>query len=1775
MSEYYNENFKNPFALGSDEKTKLSSNDSIDIKSAESNYYNSNFKNPFSISTERIVSEVDSFTNLMNNSPEDILQTEIERLNSGDISIVDEVSEEQDNFDNPIISQNLDSFDPTITPGKDKPIETDMSVSPEIDSVASIIKKFENVTDSTELGKTLIDLNNMYAIKYSGPEGRAAKYGAIDSEISAKDGLTWAQWPDSESMEVASKKIIEEMLNKDAKGDVEEFISNYIGQPTESKEVKSRYEEIASTTPSLRKKFTEEDYNLYSNNPIAQKELEEKYKQTYNVDTDGVFSGENTLDFKSWKTINSQIQKSEDRKHKKRDEVINEAVLEEDFELTGFALEHFEFTQDVNVVDEDKDIIREFLNYEMNTPLEEKLSYKEWKSGNQKKKLLEGVTDFGEQAKKSTLFPSDEELEEMVGMGYIDKSYLILRDTSGDLPLDPFGVQDRKYDLPTAMLSKNREYLRARLLYLSGYPPGSFDELPEEFWSTETAKGFMTNTYATLYELPMIPFEMIEPTGDKINRFLMAPGTPIEKGKQFSEAFFEPFILVWDIYKFFEHQGVNVSYAISPFATDEQKKTGLKALYDDPVAPILAAFGIKGVFSKKALVKLKSAKPAVVSLANLNIAKFKHAYDYYKNNKTPPKDLKQYVDIIEGNKVIKEFVEEQLSIDLDVPVKTIKKEKPVEGKPIEEAKVEEVKPREVIEEIKPIDLAKEIDPANPDVSSVKKFQEEVMGMKDGDKGYGSFGPKTTKKWQEVMGIKKEKPIKEEPIKAKEEPIKEEVKKEVVKEKPIKEKPKKLTKEESINVASERISKLIEKGWDNLSTQEKQLYNKLKNSRDRIQRKLNEEVAKGKENKELIKKRGRLEYRLKELEDVLVTQKDFLSSENIKSKTVEINELKKTIKNLDKDINKIVELHAGFDFITPLFGKKGSKGASESFLKWLRVKNDKGQLIKDGQLDIFDYIDETVHKGRFKSLLSSIDESIQKGPYPVNLKGVPDVNKYYELRGQFFGKGYVAEMYVNKILKDWKNYSSADLKQMYDVLNGTADIKTITNPQLLKEAKVVRTLIDELGQSLVDRNLLSKEAFESHKGDYIARIYEVYLNDKKNLTRFDDVPSIRRKYKFQRKDLGPEQKTALGEITDPSIPFSETVARSLTDIFANDLMQQTLNNPKWAAKGSFIELKNGLRYGEGYLRDLHKNTLDFIEREKRSGRKVSPETETMYKEITEALDKYDANPPVIDKSRFELAGKEYGILQGAYVDKGILRDFDVMRGDVLGVREAKTRPGKIIQNTRKFLTNWFKAAKVALNLPTVSRNIISATMQSAISGTGYYKQVKLIKPTIEGFLTKNKDWTNAAENGLFRGNFTTGELKFADRWSRELTQQVKDGVPYHEALVNLASKYLGKGKKAGAHVIGFYGKIDNYFKYTKYLDEIARGKSPVDATRLAQEALFDYSLVSPGMAMVREYFPFTTFFTKSVAFTVKNLRNHPVKAGLVMGTPVAYNYFNVAEKILKSKEEVTDSEYSAYLIANNKNLSEGGFITLPNLDENGNFQTVNLSMMQPHGAFFDIGGKLSHLYYADSIDDILGATGDAAKETVSNYSVNPVPTLMIAAMYGVVRTKNGTYEIFSSLDDNKTKIEKYSAFTRDLFMPSFIGGGDAGLIGEYLEIDSQSILKSDRTPNQIAASLMGVNIYPVDITKDVYKAQNIWMAKSSDLKREYNKELKKITLDIRLTQEEKIVKSKELTERYFLMDTQLIDEYLGPVYEKQLMEKYGTNNLKDVINQHLEKAKTLK
>jgi septal ring factor EnvC (AmiA/AmiB activator) len=50
-------------------------------------------------------------------------------------------------------------------------------------------------------------------------------------------------------------------------------------------------------------------------------------------------------------------------------------------------------------------------------------------------------------------------------------------------------------------------------------------------------------------------------------------------------------------------------------------------------------------------------------------------------------------------------------------------------------------------------LVNEINPKNPNKDLVKQFQKITMNLKEGDTGYGFFGPQTTKKWKEYNEIK--------------------------------------------------------------------------------------------------------------------------------------------------------------------------------------------------------------------------------------------------------------------------------------------------------------------------------------------------------------------------------------------------------------------------------------------------------------------------------------------------------------------------------------------------------------------------------------------------------------------------------------------------------------------------------------------------------------------------------------------------------------------------------------------------------------------------------------------------------------------------------------------------------------------------------------------------------------------------------------------------------------------------------------------------------------
>ena len=55
-------------------------------------------------------------------------------------------------------------------------------------------------------------------------------------------------------------------------------------------------------------------------------------------------------------------------------------------------------------------------------------------------------------------------------------------------------------------------------------------------------------------------------------------------------------------------------------------------------------------------------------------------------------------------------------------------------------------------------LASQIDPNNPNSDLVKEFQRTVMGMEEGDIGFGDFGPKTTSAWRRVITMEDNKTV---------------------------------------------------------------------------------------------------------------------------------------------------------------------------------------------------------------------------------------------------------------------------------------------------------------------------------------------------------------------------------------------------------------------------------------------------------------------------------------------------------------------------------------------------------------------------------------------------------------------------------------------------------------------------------------------------------------------------------------------------------------------------------------------------------------------------------------------------------------------------------------------------------------------------------------------------------------------------------------------------------------------------------------------------------
>ena len=166
--------------------------------------------------------------------------------------------------------------------------------------ITSVMKKYEGINQDTN--PNLVEANNLYAIKFG---NRAESYGAKDSGIQASDGGTFASFNSLEEADIAASKIVADMLDKDAEGDLKTFIGNYIGATPDNPktdEINTRYNEIVELSTALPKTVVK---------PLTSKEINPKALDR----AEGMFL--------KWKT---KIEKSIDSTKNKIESIENKIV---------------------------------------------------------------------------------------------------------------------------------------------------------------------------------------------------------------------------------------------------------------------------------------------------------------------------------------------------------------------------------------------------------------------------------------------------------------------------------------------------------------------------------------------------------------------------------------------------------------------------------------------------------------------------------------------------------------------------------------------------------------------------------------------------------------------------------------------------------------------------------------------------------------------------------------------------------------------------------------------------------------------------------------------------------------------------------------------------------------------------------------------------------------------------------------------------------------------------------------------------------------------------------------------------------------------------------------------------------------------------------------------------------------------------------------------------------------------------------------------------------
>jgi len=519
-----------------------------------------------------------------------------------------------------------------------------------------------------------------------------------------------------------------------------------------------------------------------------------------------------------------------------------------------------------------------------------------------------------------------------------------------------------------------------------------------------------------------------------------------------------------------------------------------------------------------------------------------------------------------------------------------------------------------------------------------------------------------------------------------------------------------------------------------------------------------------------------------------------------------------------------------------------------------------------------------------------------------------------------------------------------------------------------------------------------------------------------------------------------------------------LGKALSDVAKHDYMQALADNPNHTWQPSMVEIAPKVRMGIGKL----------VEEVKTYGRMVElgagEEVAARYQQLKTALDGAMQETKNVPREFTQLPNtKSYGPLAGAYVRRPIADDLKPLMG-------AMTDRGALFQtlvDIESQAVALFKMGKVAVNLPTATRNVISNIIQMNMRGRPLYKIPGDIIDGATSMLRKDVYHEEAFRQGMFKTNWSAVEIsEILNTFSR-----VKTG--------NWAS-FIGAVKKAAK----YYGRIDDIAKLSIYRQMREAGSNITESTLEAMKWGMDYSLASRSVKGLRQHImPFISYQYKIAPLIAESLAKRPWVIAKYAAIPT------LAIAAVKEMHDMTDSDWKKLERQLPHYIKRSGtYAIMPLKSPEGNWQWVNLEYFFPWGnfnqLFRDMGQKemgevARDLGISNPFMDIFRMAASAKEDEPPKHPFYGTP-------------------IYNRLDSPNMKAAKVMEFVAFTWFPQMLSRRGALGYTEGAVSGEKDKWGRTITPAQAIGRWFGINI----VTVSPKQTAIIKKAKAKELKRDY-------------------------------------------------------------------------